>query len=184
MEQQGQYLTSFQRQLLLKKLDTEIGSVYRRRIEIMLLADAGKSQTQICTEVGCAQETARYWIAIAQTGLAHRWHEHPMGRPKAINEEYIERLRELVSYSPRDCGYAFSSWTAQWLSKHLAKEFGIEVSDRHINRLLKKMGLSTRQKRTIIGSITKNTNGDVTNSPRPSDMREDPTVCYLAASRS
>ena len=43
-------------------------------------------------------------------------------------------------------GFSFQRWTANWLSKHLAKELGIEISDRHIKRLLKQLGLSTRSK--------------------------------------
>jgi transposase len=148
VEISNHYLTSFQRQLLLANLDTESRPEYRRRIEIILLADAGKSQTQICAALGCAQETARYWIAMLQTGLALHWYSQPMGRPKAVNDKYLERLQEMLNHSPRDYGYSFQSWTAHWLSKELAKEFSIEVSARHINRLLKDMGLSTRQKRT------------------------------------
>jgi transposase len=72
-----------------------------------------------------------------------------LGRPKIVNHQYIERLKELVSSSPREYGYAFSDWTAQWLSKHLAKELGIQISDRHINRLLKQMGLSTKRKSSL-----------------------------------
>lgn len=146
MENQGHYLTPFQRKLLLKTINTDLRVEYRRRIEIMLLADEGRSQSKICAELGCSQETARYWIAIAQAGNAHKWDEHPRGRPKNIKEDSLNRLKELVSNSPREYGYPFQRWTAQWLSKHLAKEMGIEVSDRHINRLLKDMGLSTRKK--------------------------------------
>ena len=54
----------------------------------------------------------------------------------------------MVSQSPRECGYAFSRWTANWLSRHLQKELGIAISDRHINRLLKQMGLSTRDRQS------------------------------------
>jgi transposase len=147
VENQSLSLTSFQRKLLLKSLETDLRPEYRRRIEIMLLADSGQSQAQICDALGCAQETARHWIAMAKTGNAHRWNDHPMGRPKAINEQYLDRLKELVSHSPRDYGYSFKQWTAQWLSKHLANELGIEVSACHINRLLKNMGLSTRPKK-------------------------------------
>jgi putative transposase len=89
---------------------------------------------------------ARYWIGIAEAGLAHKWNERPIGRPKIVNNQYMDRLKELVSNSPRDYGYAFTHWTAQWLSKHLASELGISISDRHINRLLKQMGLSTKPK--------------------------------------
>lgn len=147
MENGSQLLTPFQRKFLLKSLQSDLRSEQRRRIEIMLMADAGQSQTQICAALGCSQETARYWIAIAREGKAHQWNDQPMGRPKIVNDQYLNRLKELVNNSPREYGYSFARWTAQWLGKHLAKEFGISVSDRHINRLLKQIGLSTRLKR-------------------------------------
>lgn len=142
--EQGQYLSPCQRKFLHKSLQTEIREEYRRRIEIMLLADRGQSQAQICKAVGCSSETARYWVTMAQSGQAHNWDTQPMGRPKTVNEKYLERLKELVSNNPRKYGYPFQSWTAKWLGKHLAKELDIEVSDCHISRLLKQMGLSTR----------------------------------------
>ena len=147
MENKGQCLTPFQHKLLLKSLQADLRPEYRRRIEIMLLADTGQSQARICKALGCSQEMARYWIEIARSGQAHHWSDRPMGRPKTVNEQYLARLKELVSHSPREYDYSFQRWTAQWLSKHLAKELGIKVSDCHINRLLKEMGLSTRQRR-------------------------------------
>ncbi len=142
---ESKFLTPFQRQVLLKNLAADLQPEYRRRLEIILLADMGKSQAQICEILGCSQEMARYWIAIAKAGLAHKWQERLVGRPKIANDQYILRLKELVSHSPREYGYAFACWTALWLSRHLAQEFGIEISDRHINRLLKQMGLSTKK---------------------------------------
>ncbi len=142
-------LSPFQQKLLKEKLKTNLRPEYRRRIEIMLLADRGHSQTQICATLNCSHETARYWTHIAQSGEAHKWKDLPIGRPKTVNEKYLNRLQDLVSRSPRDFGYAFRRWTANWLSKHLAKELGIEVSERHVNRLLKQMGLSTRQPRPL-----------------------------------
>lgn len=144
----GQFLSLAQRKQLLEKLQTDLRPEHRRRIEIMLLADMGHSQAQICEKLQCSHETARFWISMAQLGQIHNWDILPVGRPKIINDQYLERLKELVSRSPRDYGYFFRSWTAEWLSKHLEKEFDIKVSDRHINRLLKKMGLSTRPKDT------------------------------------
>ncbi|MEW6498921.1 MAG: winged helix-turn-helix domain-containing protein, partial [Cyanobacteriota bacterium] len=66
-----------------------------------------------------------------------------------------------VSGSPRDYGYAFRRWTANWLSKHLAKELGISISDRHVKRLLKQMGLSTRPQPN---NVQENTTFEVKNS--------------------
>jgi transposase len=143
----GLFLTTFQRELLLKSIQADLRPEYRRRIEIIMLADKGYSQTEICTSLGCSQETARHWIAMAQAGLAHKWNDRPIGRPKKVNEQYLERLKELVNHSPREYGYSFQCWTAEYLSKQLAKDFGIKFSDRHINRLLHELGLSTRQNR-------------------------------------
>ncbi|MDF5724061.1 MAG: winged helix-turn-helix domain-containing protein [Rhizonema sp. PD37] len=155
LQKESKFLTPFQRKLLLKNLEANLQPEHQRRLEIMLLADQGKSQTQICQILKCSQEMARYWSAVAQAGLAHKWQERPIGRPKTVNDVYIERLKELVSHSPREYGYAFGCWTAQWLGKHLAQEFGIEISPRHINRLLKQMGLSTKQKHSDSQQATK-----------------------------
>ena len=73
---------------------------------------------------------------MAKSGQAHNWQAQPIGRPKTVTSDYIDRLKQLVSASPRELGYPFSRWTGQWLSKHLSQEFNIEISARHINRLI------------------------------------------------
>jgi transposase len=167
----SKFLTTFQRKTLLKHLQENLQPEYCRRIEIMLLADMGKSQTQICEDLGCSQEMARYWVAVVEAGLAHKWNERPIGRPKSVSNQYLERLKELVSHSPREYDYGFACWTAQWLSKHLANEFGIKISDRHINRLLKQMGLSTKGK-------------DLTNQANEHGKDTGISICDLQSSTS
>ncbi len=141
----GQYLTKFQRQLLKKQLEIESIPEYRQRIEIMLLADDGLTQTQICRELGCSPLTARHWILMAKLGNGHDWQSQPIGRPKTVNAEYLDRLKELVNQSPKELGYPFSRWTGQWLSKHLYQELNIQVSARHINRLIEEMKIAVKE---------------------------------------
>lgn len=126
-------------------LCANLDSIHRRRLEIMIRTHLGQSQSEICLALGCSKDTARHWMTIAKTKGLNNWYNQPIGRPKRVDETYIQRLRELVTSSPKEHGYAFDRWTAKWLSKHLARELGIEISDRHVNRLLKQMGLSTRQ---------------------------------------
>jgi len=170
------YLTPFQRKLLQKNLQENLSESYRQRIEIMLLADEGKTQTQICQILGCCPATVRHWMHIARTGMAHQWQDCPLGRPKAINQEYLERLQELLSQSPRDYGYGFKRWTVTWLRKHLAKELGIEVSDRHLKRILKQMGLSTIPKPTP--SISENTDKNPASKILISDLTSENSLNY------
>jgi transposase len=70
----------------------------------------------------------------------------PVGRPKTVDQAYLDRLKHLVSHSPKNFGYSFHRWTAYWLRQHLLAEFQIAVTERHINRLLGQMGLSTKQR--------------------------------------
>ncbi len=154
------YLTSFQHKLLQQKLQEDLPESYRQRIQIMLLADEGKSQAEICRALGCSPATVRHWMHIARSGLAHQWQDCPIGRPKAVTQEYLARLKELVHNSPRDYGYSFERWTGSCLSKHLAKEFGVEVTAHHVNRLLKRMGLSTRSQTNNQDTNNQNANGN------------------------
>lgn len=148
MKHQGQCLTTSQREFLMQSLKTDLRPEYCHRIEIMLLADEGHSQTQICQALGCAQETARYWISMAKAGQAHQWSDRTIGRPQKIDDRYRQRLKELANSSPREHGYAFQHWTGQWLAKQLARELEIEISGCHVNRLLKEMGLSSRLRKS------------------------------------
>lgn len=154
-------LTPFQHKLLQKSLQEDLSELYRQRIQIMLLADEGKTQAEICRALECCPATVRHWMHIARTGMAHQWQDCPLGRPKAVNQEYLERLQELLNQNPRDYGYGFRRWTVNWLTKHLAKELGIEVSDRHLKRVLKQMGLSTITKPS---NTEDNTNQNANNS--------------------
>lgn len=156
-------LTEFQRKLLQKSLQEDLLPLHRLRAEIMLLTDEGNTQSEICQLLGCAQGTARHWMLIAQSGQAHTWKDNTIGRPRSIEQQHLDRLRELVSHSPKTFGYSFKRWTGQWLSKHLHKEFGIEVSGDHINRLLRQHGLSHRLKATNVDTVTQpSTEGRIT----------------------
>lgn len=140
-------LTALLAKILPESSLINLDSTHLRRLEITLRTHLGQSQAEICAAVGCSKDTARYWMAIAQTEKASSWQEHSVGRPKTVNDQYLKRLEELVTSNPKNYGYAFERWTARWLSQHLAEELGIEISPRHVNRLLKQMGLSTRNKK-------------------------------------
>lgn len=155
----GKYLTEFQRKLLQKSLLEEDSALYQQRIKIMLLADEGLTKTAICQQLGCCIATVRLWVMMVSMGEVHNWKINPLGRPKAVTYEYLIRLKELVQKSPKDVNvphknytYNTNRWTAQKLSEHLKAEFDIDLSDRHINRLLKKMNLSTREKNQKLSS--------------------------------
>ena len=145
MEKQVQQITDLLIQIAPEILPEDLEPIHRRRLEIVIRTHLGQSQAEICSAVGCSRDTARHWMTIARTEGLNSQYNRPVGRPRRVDDEYRQRLRELVTTSPKEHGYAFGRWTAKWLSKHLSKELGITISDRHVNRLLKQMGLSTRK---------------------------------------
>jgi Homeodomain-like domain len=92
----SEYLTNSQLQALEAALKEDLAPEYRQRIEIMLLTDAGRTQAQICRQVGCSPLTARHWMMMAKTSQAHLWQEQPIGRPKIVSDRYYHRLLELA----------------------------------------------------------------------------------------
>ena len=119
----------------------------------MLMADDGKSQAEIAKMPGCSPVTVRHSTLVASSGKAHHWKDSAIGRPKEADTAYLERLKELVSQTPKsvkipnqEYTYVRHRWTASLLSQHLRTELGVEISPRHINRLLNQMGLSLRVK--------------------------------------
>jgi transposase len=141
---QARDLASILAEILPEKSPQNLDGKQRRRLEIILRSHLGQSQAEICSALGCSKDMARYWMAIAQTPQIDSWQDTHVGRPKRVSKQYLKRLEELVTSNPQNYGYAFKRWTAKCLSQHLAKELNIEISDRHINRLLKQMGLSTK----------------------------------------
>lgn len=145
----GGYLTQFQREMFEARLSEDLPNSHLKRIRIMLLADEGKTQKQICQFLGCSPSMVRHWMQVARSGTAHQYWQESLGRPKVVTDTYIERLKELIVNSPRCYGYHFPRWTTNFLCKHLNIEFDIELSDSHFKRLLKSLNLSTKQKKSV-----------------------------------
>jgi transposase len=145
----SQYLTVSQRQFLETSLEEKLSPEYRQRIDIMLLADVGHTQIQICRMIGCSPLTARHWMMMLKTNQSHLWQEQPIGRPKTVNDQYLRRLIEVANTPPKQLGYEFSHWTGECLRKHMETELGISVSARHINRLLKEASAEAKNKSSV-----------------------------------
>lgn len=136
----GKYLSLSQRQQLLEILtEPNIPNIDRKRIQIILFADEGKSQSEIRKLLDCTAATASKWILIAESGKIDRWQKYRRGRPSKVDQLYLDRLKELISKSPRDFGYSFNRWSGVWLAQHLEKEFGVALTPTHINRLRKQL---------------------------------------------
>ena len=98
----GKYLPHSQRKLLEENLKRkDLSNKKRQRLTIILLADEGKTQAEICQATGCSQATARYWISRARNGSAEHWNSN-FGRPAKITPDFKKDLKQLISQNPKE----------------------------------------------------------------------------------
>ena len=69
----------------------------------------------------------------------------PRGRRSRLSEEQLARLGQELLRSSRAHGYATDLWTCPRVGAVIRRLFGIEYSDCHVWKLLRKMGW-TRQR--------------------------------------
>lgn len=119
------------------------------RAKIILLADAGKNNSQISRELSISIDMARLWrgrwssfepIPLSELSVLERLEDAPRpGKPSRISAEQICKIVALACEAPERSGRPISQWTGKELADELmSREIVQTISPRHAQRLLKK----------------------------------------------
>lgn len=111
-----------------------------------------------------AEEIAKMQAVSKQTvyGWFNRWREEGIeglankpksGRPLKADEEYSQKLLEVIEKEPSEVGYDFTIWTIDRLRAHLEKETGISLSETRFRALLKRKGYRYRRPKYDLGHL-------------------------------
>jgi len=102
----------------------------RRRVQTVLLAQAGYAVAEIVRITRQSSWTVRRWLhRFMAEGCQGLWEALRSGRPPKITPAMDLFLREAVVQSPRDYGLAQPNWTTHLLSKLIKHQFKRDVSD-------------------------------------------------------
>lgn len=120
-------LAAFRRNVMLKNLQVAWQVRRCQLTEIILLADMGKFQTQICQRLKLFQQMSLYWSALARATLVHKCYRSLITRPKILNSHCIQRLKEVAALSARDCeyGHIYYKHIVIWRCKNLLQKIGL-----------------------------------------------------------
>ena len=77
-------------------------------------------------------------------GIVDRPHT---GRKRQLNVEQEEKIKGVVSNSPRLAGYTYSRWDGLLVARYIKEEFGITYSTRQVQRILKRIGFTLQRPR-------------------------------------
>lgn len=68
--------------------------------------------------------------------------DHRPGRPPKLTGTDREAFEKAVNKPPAESGYEQPAWSTALAQRFIREEFGVEYSQRHVQRLLKDAGLS------------------------------------------
>lgn len=111
------------------------------RCQIVLLAEKQRSRGSIAESVGCSvswvNRVLRRFREFGMAGLEDGREDNGQNK---IDERYLSMLYGVVDGSPRDYGYARSTWTQELLAKVMEKQSGVKVHRSTMSRALAMIG--------------------------------------------
>lgn len=119
---------------------------YADRLRAVLWSSERCSVTEISHRLGKNASTVQRWLhdylRFRLRGL--KVGKSP-GRPRSIDADGEECLRQAVLTQPRDLGYRFTRWSLTTLGGHLYRELHVQVSPYAISRTLQRLGFTYKR---------------------------------------
>jgi len=120
-----------------------------KRLLVAIIYKRGPSAPMIAEWLDTREQTIYRWFDRLESepvGQAVR-DRHRSGRPPKLDDADHEEFQKAVRGPPASVGYDRPAWTTALARRFLRKEFGVEYSRRHVQRLLKDAGLTWRTPR-------------------------------------
>jgi transposase len=125
-----------------------------RRAQMIRLSSLGHKTGEIARFLNVSQPSVSRTIhRFSREGLAGLPDKPRSGRPRRARDRYISLLKEAVTTSPQEMGYAFSSWSLPRLREHLLRKTSVLLSPGYLSRLMAKHGIVYRRPRHIMGHL-------------------------------
>lgn len=122
-----------------------------KRARIVLMAAAGKNNSEIARELKVHVDTVRRWrqrwldleaLSLEDLNVTERLEDLPRpGAPPRLTADQICQIEQLACEAPSKSGRPITHWTGREIAEEIKKR-GIveEISGRHAARLIKKGG--------------------------------------------
>lgn len=121
------------------------------RARMVRLSSRGFTVQRIMDVFEVVDETLYKWFdRFDEEGPAGLYDRDRSGRPPRIDEEAQVEIERLLSASPLDEGYDFTTWTTPLLKSHLKQHLGLDVSQATVRRTLHRLEFVWRRPRWYI----------------------------------
>lgn len=121
-----------------------------KRAQAILCKARGVTLEQIAQLLGVNWSTAQRYVArYKKYGMASFKDRPKSGRKPKLTKEGREKLLKAVLKSPRLFGFLKNNWSLGMLRLYLEKETGVDISEVHIWRLLRKHGIVYKRPKLV-----------------------------------
>ena len=126
---------------------TEDGDVVRRLLAIALVLE-GTLRSEAARQTGMQRQTLRDWAHRYNTeGVAGLVSRTAPGRASALDGWQMAELKALVIAGPEPEKEGVVRWRCVDLREQIVRRFSVEVHERTVGKLLRRMGLTRLQPR-------------------------------------
>lgn len=116
-------------------------SRYYFRVFTVNMVLSGLPPSQICEMAGVTKQAITGWVKLAdEQGFDALKSKERSGRPLKLTKEQKASIDAALNSDPNK--YGFKVWDGPSLSKHIQKEFGLDISVRQCQRLFHQLGYS------------------------------------------
>lgn len=116
-------------------------SRYYFRVFTVNMVLSGLPPSQICEMAGVTKQAITGWVKLAdEQGFDALKSKERSGRPSKLTKEQKASIDAALNSDPNK--YGFKVWDGPSLSKHIQKEFGLDISVRQCQRLFHQLGYS------------------------------------------
>ena len=146
-------LSDADRDVLTREAGNTPSANIRDACRAVLLVDGGLSRSDIGARLDVHPATIGRWVARFRNrgieGLRGPEKDN-RGRPARLTAEHLDILRNTALTSPKELGYAFTTWTLPRLATYLGDKAGVTAQPEYIGRLLHRMNLARRRPKHVL----------------------------------
>jgi transposase len=122
----------------------------KMRLLVALKRRQGESIDQIAGDLEMGRRTVHSWLRrFVKRGLKGVHDVKQPGRPRRLTEWQLRRLREDLISGPEKFGFRKQLWTTRMVQEHVHRKYGVSYVDRHMRRLLRRLGFSSQKPRPV-----------------------------------
>jgi len=119
---------------------------YRRRVVINLWQSGQHTQSQIGQIAGLSQAmVSKVLCGYQQVGIEILQIACPLGAVAKVSQEQLAQLPALLEKGAPAYGFQGELWTRKRVGYVIEQHFGVSYSERHVGRLLTKIGYSLQK---------------------------------------